>query len=621
MKKRNKHVCDPNTYPECCWDHKRASILNISKSNRTYCKNCDKYHDVDISNLLEYASSNSESGFSTSSIHSYSENNESGQSSIDYTRGYTSENSSVGDRPMNLMNNISLSESNSSIDKFIKNHEVAMNLENRNDEESEKSETLAIEQSMILDSRKIEWNGDNKKIIADGLKNRKLVRRKFVRKTDDDKTENGMNKKPRIFSFEEYRKIKQLGRGGFGTVYLCKNPDGKPYAMKKIESKTNRGIPCLMEASIMATYRHDHLTHIICAKAKEDGLYIIMPIGPGGDLSKWRSGNKQSEKIMKCVMHQISQAILFLHELDLIHGDIKCSNILVFDTDTFTVKLSDFNLSSAKSWESNLKVCTATHRPIEVWRGDKWDEKIDIWSFGCALYELKYGHSLIPYQGQNSGKEQYMNAIFDWIIDGKGRHHNKKTTPKYYNISHNKARIPRNIHNKTNTAYMKLMFKMLKSEPTDRPSIFDIVKSSYLSGMKQVKGKRSKRIQKPLNKYLTEKTNDPENIVLISEHKKFNLDLFDQKNIDILKNELSYYTEKPEILEMAVRIYGRYRLITNINNNWTKLTCVWIARKIIRKENYDIRIPIDSKNTSLRKKIYQTEIDICETLGFRLHLH
>lgn len=631
-----EHVCDPNTFPECCWVHKRSSILYPMKSGKTYCEKCGEYHNIDVSNFVEYSSNSTDSSCSYNISTTDDLNNDS-ESNISNDKS---------DRSMNNVNDISLSASNTSMENFIKESKVIniTNLENYIDGESVKSETMAIEQSLIPESEKIQvdWNNDTKQIIANNINTRKLTRRQFNRNIIKDentvnKDENIVNKDENIvnednidkiitrkFDFEEYRKIKPLGKGGFGTVYLCKNPDGKPYAMKKIESKVNRGIPCLMEASIMATYRHDYLTHVICAKAKPDGLYIIMPIGSGGDLSKWRSSNNPTAENIKCVLYQISQAILFLHELSIIHGDIKCSNILVFNTDNFSVKLSDFNLSSVKSWESNLKVCTATHRPIEVWRGDKWDEKIDIWSFGCALYELKYGHGLIPYQGQTSGKEHYMNALFDWVIYGKGgngKHSVRKNKPKYYNVMYNKARICKNLHNKAVTPFMRLMFKMLKSEPTERPTIHEIIKSNYLNGMKSVKGKRSKRIQNSKNKYLTEKINDSDNIVLISEHKKFDLDLFDQKNIDLLKNELSYYTEDSEILEMAVKIYGRYRLITNINNNWTKLTCVWIARKMIRKKNYDIRIPIDSKNTELRETIYQTERDICETLGFRLHLH
>jgi len=361
-----------------------------------------------------------------------------------------------------------------------------------------------------------------------------------------------------------------------------------------------------MEASIMATYKHNHLANIVCAGAKSDGLYMVLKLAHS-DLSKWRSNNDPNNDLIRKIFYQISQAILFLHRENIIHGDVKCSNILVYDTDDFHVKLSDFNLSSINNWESNLKVCTATHRPIEVWRGDKWDEKIDIWSLGCAMFELKYGYGLIPYQGPNSGKEQYMNALFDWTTNGLGGRLNinkhklkgRRLTPRYYDVTYKNARIPKSIH-KLKTPFMELLSNMLKSEPKGRPTIEQLVSNPYFDGLKEIKGKRSKRIN----------TMEDNNI-------------FDPENIEKLKNDLSHYTNESAILNLAVRIYSRYRLITNNNNNnnWTKLTCVWIARKMIRKKHYDIRIPIENKNSHLRKKIYQLEQDICSTLGYRLHLH
>ena len=129
----------------------------------------------------------------------------------------------------------------------------------------------------------------------------------------------------------------------------------------------------------MASYKHPHLTHVVCAGAKPDGLYIILDLAIS-DLSKWRSKVVPTKIKMRSILHQVAQAIDFLHKENIIHGDIKASNVLLYDSKNINVKLSDFNLSSINKWNSDLKVCTATHRPMEVWRGDKWDEKIEIWS-------------------------------------------------------------------------------------------------------------------------------------------------------------------------------------------------------------------------------------------------
>lgn len=614
----SRRICDPKIYPECCWTHKRESLLGIT-GMKYYCKKCRKYHKSknDISKYIVSPSSNSsdEQTISTS-IHIIS-NNVPIISSNDSNK---TNNCESNDSETMHMNNISASYSGS--------------IEDDKDNGQGSSETIAIDP--------IELKYDTKKIITESikkiqkgrLKEKRKLNRRFRRvnnknktenkiiidktknttrvdrpenKTEDktnvlDKTDNNILKKK--YEITDYKQIKPLGKGGFATVYLCQSPDKKLYAMKKIINKPNRGVPCLMEASIMATYKHNHLSNIVCAGAKSDGLYMVLKLAHS-DLSKWRSKNDPTNDLIRKIFYQISQAILFLHRENIIHGDVKCSNILVYDTDDFHVKLSDFNLSSVNTWESNLKVCTATHRPIEVWRGDKWDEKIDIWSLGCAMFELKYGYGLIPYQGPNSGKEQYMNALFDWATGGLGGRLNRnkhklrgtRLTPRYYNVSYKNARIPKSIH-KIKTPFTELLSEMLKSEPKGRPTIEQLVCNPYFDGLKEIRGKRSKRIN----------TVEDNNI-------------FDPENIEKLKNDLSHYTNESAILDLAVRIYSRYCLITNNNNNWTKLTCVWIARKLIRKKHYDIRIPIENKNSNLRKKIYQLEQDICSTLGYRLHLH
>lgn len=76
-----------------------------------------------------------------------------------------------------------------------------------------------------------------------------------------------------------------------------------------------------------------------------------------------------------------------LHELKIVHRDIKCAN--VFLTKEGTVKLGDLNVSKIAK-EANLKTQTGTpyYASPEVWSDKPYDHRSDIWSLGCVTYEL-----------------------------------------------------------------------------------------------------------------------------------------------------------------------------------------------------------------------------------------
>ena len=427
----------------------------------------------------------------------------------------------------------------------------------------------------------------------------------------------------------DYDIIKPLGRGGFATVFLCKDKNDNKYALKKIMSKPDRGVPCIMEASIMMTYNHPHISRAVHVESRSDGLYIIQDLAKA-DLLHWRLNNKPNKMVLKTMYHQIIQAIAFMHEVNLIHGDVKSSNVLLFSLDPVCVKLSDFNLSSIKYWDSNLNVCTATHRPYEVWRGDKWTDKIDIWSLGVTMYELYYGKGLIPYQGKgnkNDIKKKYMNAILEWCIKGHGMgdSNNIKTIPDKFPVKYNPPRIILN-NNRMNQCTI-MINSMLKINPNDRPTIYEILQDPFFNSFDCKKGTYNKvpTIIHPDVVSNIKSTNEPKkssewsNIVFTSKDKNIqNVLTKDIKNK--LKTEMKLYTDDNEILELATDICCRYYLQTNNINHTVKLTCTWIAKKLIRKITYDIKVPVSNKKSAFRLKLLEQERKILKTLKYQLHL-
>jgi NIMA (never in mitosis gene a)-related kinase len=76
-----------------------------------------------------------------------------------------------------------------------------------------------------------------------------------------------------------------------------------------------------------------------------------------------------------------------LHDLKIVHRDIKCANI--FLTKDGKVKLGDLNVSKvAKKGLLKTQTGTPYYASPEVWKDKPYDFKSDIWSLGCVLYEM-----------------------------------------------------------------------------------------------------------------------------------------------------------------------------------------------------------------------------------------
>lgn len=96
-----------------------------------------------------------------------------------------------------------------------------------------------------------------------------------------------------------------------------------------------------------------------------------------------------SECDIKCIMLQILNGVLHLHQNFVIHRDLKLNNILIDKNGI--MKIADFGLS--KTYEDNPAkytkgVVTLYYRAPEVIIGHDYDHKSDMWSLGCIFGEL-----------------------------------------------------------------------------------------------------------------------------------------------------------------------------------------------------------------------------------------
>lgn len=213
----------------------------------------------------------------------------------------------------------------------------------------------------------------------------------------------------------KYKKISVLGRGTFGKVYkVIRKSDEKLFAVKKIKLDDDDKDNCSLVEITVLKYLTDK-----CSKSSSKGIQNIINLYDfyiynnnmnlileymDCDLHDIIKKSKKSKKIrsnqtyltdsnIKLYSFQILNGLNFCHKNNIIHRDLKPSNILInFSPDgKHTLKICDFGMSKITKVSSRYtpKLCTLSYRAPElVFEKESYCEKVDIWSFGCILYEL-----------------------------------------------------------------------------------------------------------------------------------------------------------------------------------------------------------------------------------------
>jgi len=189
----------------------------------------------------------------------------------------------------------------------------------------------------------------------------------------------------------------RLGKGAFATVYKVKRKsDGTVYAMKKVSIKKmskKEVSDALNEIRLLASVRHPHVVGFLEAFLEgEDYLCIIMEFCAFGDLSakieRYRKRRSYiDERVIWVYLIQMSEAMKCLHERNIMHRDLKNAN--VFLAEDGSVKIGDMNVSKVmKEGMLKTQIGTPYYMSPEIWRNQAYDDRSDIWSLGCMIYEL-----------------------------------------------------------------------------------------------------------------------------------------------------------------------------------------------------------------------------------------
>ena len=192
-----------------------------------------------------------------------------------------------------------------------------------------------------------------------------------------------------------FKKIKKIGRGAFGSVYKIQDKnDNKVYALKKIILKKNQNLDKIKnEASLLEKIDNENVIKYIDSFFYDDSFYLIMEFCSNLDLRSFIDEHKKenkpiSETIIRKIISGLCHGIKAIHNNNMIHRDLKPENIFI--SDNYEIKIGDFGLSKILN-ETNYaqtKVGTYVYMAPEIYNGEKYTNKVDIWALGCIIYEL-----------------------------------------------------------------------------------------------------------------------------------------------------------------------------------------------------------------------------------------
>ena len=239
-----------------------------------------------------------------------------------------------------------------------------------------------------------------------------------------------------------------LGSGSFGDVFLYKkNISNEPYAVKiinKMRVKNPKYFKYLnSEVEALKKLNHPNIAKFekIIESTSSNYILLIMEYCNGDTLFKClkKYNSPFSEQIVQYLTKQIVEALICIHENNIIHRDLKTENIMIhFDNETdkenldmmkAKIKIIDFGLSKILSSSNGFAtsvVGTPLYEDPKILEKDLIDNKelkvnkdlknfqyskeADIWSLGCICYEMLTGNKVFEAESKKK--------IYNKIIKG-----------------------------------------------------------------------------------------------------------------------------------------------------------------------------------------------------------
>ena len=213
-----------------------------------------------------------------------------------------------------------------------------------------------------------------------------------------------------------YRIVSSLGAGGMGEVYRAHDAKlHRDVAIKVLASlfaaDPDRVSRFEREAQTLAAVNDPHIAHIYGLEETTGALALVMELVEGEDLARRIARGPVPIDDAIPIARQIAEALEAAHEQGIMHRDLKPANVMVRPDGM--VKILDFGLAKMVSGSSGpdatvatmssptvlspamtqigIILGTAAYMAPEQARGRAIDRRVDVWAFGCILFEMLSG--------------------------------------------------------------------------------------------------------------------------------------------------------------------------------------------------------------------------------------
>ncbi|MEO8342693.1 MAG: serine/threonine-protein kinase [Gallionella sp.] len=224
-----------------------------------------------------------------------------------------------------------------------------------------------------------------------------------------------------ISQLGRYKVLGELGQGAMGVVYKARDPlIDRVVAIKTInlslamDEKEEFEGRFYQEAKAAGRLNHPNIVTIYDVGKSGDVAYIAMEFLEGRELRDIMNDGTllPVDQVLNTVA-QVAQGLAYAHEHDIVHRDVKPSNIMVIRDGQ--VKITDFGIarmaSSSVRTQTGMVLGSPKYMSPEQVMGKALDQRSDIFSLGVMLYEMLTGQA--PFNGENVNAIMYqtLNAI------------------------------------------------------------------------------------------------------------------------------------------------------------------------------------------------------------------
>ena len=236
---------------------------------------------------------------------------------------------------------------------------------------------------------------------------------------------------PLLLKMKDLQYLKVLGSGVTGDVDLYRSlTKPKNYAIKKyfcnpsVDYYKNYGVPVefLREISVLLRNSSKHLIQVHGFEVNLQSKMIYEILEHGGHsiydfVYDYNSAfHKNKAEMCRQIIRQILEGLEDLHQRGIFHRDIKPTNVVCrmirYNRKVFPhVKLIDFGLAKRNTSELKTpRMVTLWYRPPEVCQGEEYNEKTDIWSLACMIFEMI---NVTPFCPTSIGKQENETHIIN----------------------------------------------------------------------------------------------------------------------------------------------------------------------------------------------------------------